>query len=58
MPRGAHVAKLALTPLLRLVVHDGKRIAFDVSEKLVVDYSIRLATAAMFAVGPASAVIP
>ena len=57
MPRGAHVAKFALT-LLRLVVHDGKRIAFDVSEKLVVDYSIRLATAAMFAVGPASAVIP
>ena len=57
MPRGARVAKFALT-LLRLVVHDWKRIAFDVSEKLVVDYSSRLATAAMFTVEPASAVIP
>ena len=57
MPRGARVAKFALT-LLRLVVHDWKRIAFDVSEKVVVDYSIRLATAAMFTVEPASAVIP
>jgi hypothetical protein len=57
MPRGDRVAKFTLT-LVRLVVHDGKRIAFDDVEKLVVDYSIELATAAMFAGGPASAVIP
>jgi hypothetical protein len=48
MPRGGRVAKFALT-LVRLVVDDGKRIAFDDSE---------IATAAMSAGGPASAVIP
>jgi hypothetical protein len=57
MPRGDRVAKFALT-LVRLVVHDGKRIAFDDSETLVVDYGIGLATAAMSARGPASVVIP